>query len=109
MNKTGPAPATNQSTNKPLYASGIGWFPGLWRHTTQAKEGGEGKILLLTALLQGAATRRKSSVYGKAEGTARRKALRWDTREPNKALARKEGRRERGQMEQTEDFGSHSA
>lgn len=32
-------------------------------------------------------------MYGKAEGTARMKALRWDTREPNKASALREGRR----------------
>lgn len=90
----------------------------LWRQTTQTKEGREGKPLLFTALLQGAATGRKqvvSFLYGKAEGTARMKALRWDTRKPNEASALREGRGENRRREggtkqnKVRNFGFHSA
>lgn len=54
-----------------------------------------------------------ASCYGKAEGTARTKALRWDNRESSKANALREGREERegengGQREHSEGFGFYS-
>ena len=80
LNKTLPAPETNnKQINQHIYD--IRWFLVLWRKSTQAKEARECRVLLFLALLQGASYLKKepavSYEYGKAEGTARTKALRW--------------------------------